>query len=120
MIVFVPLGRALFHVGGECAGAAMAVIANESCVIIALTTRFGSSPIDGRSARAMIKSLVIAVVVIVGDRMLRRFGLVRLGIDAVLYAALGFALRLVPIADIRRVVQVLKSRRAEAAGQAAG
>jgi O-antigen/teichoic acid export membrane protein len=120
MIVFVPLGRALFHVGGECAGAAMAVIANESCVIIALATRFGSSPIDARNARAMIKSLAIAVAVIVGDRLLRRFGLVRLGIDVLLYVALGFALRLVPFADLRRVVQVLKSRRAEAAGQAAG
>jgi O-antigen/teichoic acid export membrane protein len=119
MMVFVPLGRAVFHVGGECAGAAMAFISNEACVVVALMSRFRSSPLDARNGRAMAKTLVIAVVVVVADRLLRPIGVVRLGVDIVLYAGLACALRLVPIADLRRVVQVLRSRRSEAAGQVA-
>lgn len=118
MIVFVPVGRALFHVGGECAGAAIAVITNETCVVVALMFRFHSSPLDARNMRAIGKTLAIAAIVIVADRFLRPIGVARLAVDVVVYVGLAFAMGLVRIAELRRVVVLLRSRGAEVPGEA--
>jgi O-antigen/teichoic acid export membrane protein len=115
MVVFVPIGRAIFHVGGECAGAALAVISNESCVVIALMSRFTTSPFDSRNIRTIIKTAAVAAIVIASDRLLRPLGPMRLGVDVVLYAGLALLLRLVRISDARRVYDLLRSRREEAA-----
>jgi O-antigen/teichoic acid export membrane protein len=126
MLVFVPIGRYLFGVGGEAAGAAMAYIANEACVVVALTTRFPTSPLDGRNVRVILKTATVAGIVIVSDRFLRRFGLANLAVDAarlvadaVLYAVLAFALGMVRVADVRRVIELVRNRRQVAAGQEA-
>jgi O-antigen/teichoic acid export membrane protein len=119
MVVFVPVGRALFHVGGECAGAALAFISNESCVVLALMSRFKSSPLDARNVRAMAKTFVVAAIVIVIDRLMRPIGVVRLGVDVVLYVALALLLRLVRVSDARRVIDLIRARREEAATDAA-
>jgi O-antigen/teichoic acid export membrane protein len=119
MVVFVPVGRALFHVGGECAGAALAFISNEACVVVALMSRFKDSPLDARNVKTMAKTAVVAAIVIVSDRLLRPIGVSRLGIDVALYVSLALVLRLVRISDARRVIDLLRSRREEAAGDPA-
>lgn len=119
MVVFVPIGRAIFHVGGECAGAALAVISNESCVVIALMSRFTTSPFDPRNLRTIAKTAAVAAIVIATDRVLRPLGPMRLGVDVALYGTLALLLRLVRISDARRVIDLLRSRREEAATDAA-
>jgi O-antigen/teichoic acid export membrane protein len=113
MLIFVPLGRNLVGMGGECAGAAAAVISTEVCVLIAMVSRFDKSPLDGRSLRALVKSVAIAIVVLTVDRQLRRIGSARLAVDALLYVAMALALRIVRIAELRRVVRMLRSRQTE-------
>jgi O-antigen/teichoic acid export membrane protein len=110
MIVFVPIGRVLFHVGGECAGAALAFITNEACVVVALVARFKTSPFDARNVRAIAKTLAVAATVVVADRLLRPIGVARLSADVAIYAALAVALGLVRTADVRRVIALVRSR----------
>jgi O-antigen/teichoic acid export membrane protein len=113
MIVFVPLGRALFHVGGECAGAALAMIGSEICVVAALLSRFGTSPLDKRNIEVCGKTLLLAVVIIVTDRFLRGMGPSRLAVDGIIYVVLALGMGIVRIGDIRRTISVLRARRAE-------
>jgi O-antigen/teichoic acid export membrane protein len=113
MLVFIPLGRALFHVGGECAGAAMAVIGSEIGVVIALLSRFGRFPLDKRNIEVCGKTIGLGIVILVADRLLRGIGTVRLAVDAVLYAALALGLGVVKIDEIKRVVAVVRARRSE-------
>ncbi len=114
MLIFVPIGRAVVGTGGECAGAASAVIANEIGVVIAMLSRFDSPPFDRRNVMVLTKSLAIAAVVLVADRFLRGLGPARLVVDLALYAVMALALRLVDFADVRRMIEVVKARRAEA------
>ncbi len=111
MLVGVPFGRALFGTGGECAGAAMAVIANETCVVIAMLRRFRTPPLDGRNVAVLTKSLSIALLVIVLDRPMRGLGPARLVVDMTLYAALALATRVVRFDDVRRALRVMRPRR---------
>jgi O-antigen/teichoic acid export membrane protein len=112
MFIFVPLGRALIGTGGECAGAAAAVIVNEIGVVFAMTSRFELRPFDSRNVRVLTKSLAIAAVVLVSDRFLRFLGPARLVVDLAIYLALAAALRLVHVADVRQMIAIVKARRA--------
>jgi O-antigen/teichoic acid export membrane protein len=113
MLVFVPLGRHLIGEGGECAGAASAVIASEACTLIAMLTRFREPPLDARDVRTLAKSVAIGVAVLLIDRQLRGLGAARLAIDAALYAVAALATRVVRIQDVGRVVQLLRDRRGQ-------
>lgn len=115
MLVFVPLGRALFHVGGECAGAAMAVIGSEIGVVVALLSRFGTMPLDKRNIEVCGKTIALGVVIIVSDRLLRGVGYVRLAIDAVIYLVLALGFGVVKIDEIKRAIAILRARRTEGA-----
>jgi O-antigen/teichoic acid export membrane protein len=117
MLVFVPLGRKMFGVGGECAGAAMAVIANEIFVVIAMLTRFTELPFDRRNVTVLIRCVAICAVVLVTNHFLLRLGVVRLAIDMGLYAVLAVALGVLRTSDVRRVLDVLRARRAESHNQ---
>jgi hypothetical protein len=118
MLVFVPLGRALFHVGGECAGAAMAVIGSEIGVVIALLSRFGVFPLDKRNIEVCGKTIGLGIAILVADRLLRGIGTVRLAVDAVVYVVLALGLRVVKIDEIKRVVAIVRARRSEDAAVA--
>jgi O-antigen/teichoic acid export membrane protein len=112
MLVCVPAGRALMGTGGECAGAASAVILNEIGVVIAMVSRFPLRPFDARNVRVLGKSIAIAVIVLVTDRFLRGLGAARLVLDLGLYVGLALMLRLVNTSDVRKLVEVVKARRA--------
>jgi O-antigen/teichoic acid export membrane protein len=115
MLIFVPIGRMVFGTGGECAGAAIATILSELCVVIAMLFRIGLEPMDRRNVEVLVKSLGISFVVIVIDRFLRvlPLGVVRLAIDMTIYGSLALVLGVVRLTDVRRVVKVVRSRRAE-------
>jgi O-antigen/teichoic acid export membrane protein len=110
MLVFVPLGRRLIGEGGECAGAAAAVIGSEACVLVAMLTRFQRFPLDGRNIRVFAKSAVLGLLVLFVDRKLRGIGPVRLVLDAALYGVLALAIGVVRIGDIGAVVRLLRHR----------
>lgn len=111
MLVFVPLGRTLFGEGGECAGAAMAVITSEACVVIAMVTRFADSPMDRRNVLVLTKSVSISFGVLVMNHFIHGLGPVRLVIDMVLYVAMAWVLGVFNAKDVARVVRLLRERR---------
>lgn len=116
MLICVPLGRHLIGVGGECAGAAAAVIASESCVLVAMLTRFREFPFDRRNLSVLGKSVALAALVLIVDRPLRSLGPARLALDACLYTGLALALKIVRTRDVAAVVRLLRHRR-EGAGE---
>jgi O-antigen/teichoic acid export membrane protein len=110
MLVFVPIGRHLVGEGGECAGAASAIIGSEVCVLVAMVSRFRTFPFDVRNIQIFTKSAAIGVGVLILDRWLHPIGASRLAIDAAVYAALALALRVVRVEDVRRVANLLRHR----------
>ena len=74
MLAFVPMGRRLLGTGGECAGAAAAVIATEVCVLIGMVSRFKESPLDNIVLSVLAKSVVVGAVVLWVDRQLQASG----------------------------------------------
>jgi O-antigen/teichoic acid export membrane protein len=113
MLVCVPVGRRLVGVGGECAGAAAAVIINELGVVVAMLSRFELPPLDRRNFVVIAKSLVIAVCVLTCDRFIRSLGPARLVADLGLYLVLALVLRVVQMSDVRQMIHVVKARRSQ-------
>jgi O-antigen/teichoic acid export membrane protein len=111
MVAFVPLGRSVLGTGGECAGAAAAVVANEAFVVGAMLRRFHSSPFDRRNVSVLIKSLAVTAAVMVNNHFILRFGLLRLVIDMALYACLALLVGLVRVQDVKRAIRVLRENR---------
>jgi O-antigen/teichoic acid export membrane protein len=111
MLVFVPLGHRLLPEGGECAGAALAVIGSEACTVIGMVTRYDKFPLDGRNVRAIGKSVLVGIAVLLIDRPLRAIGAARLPLDAVIYVVLAFAVRAVRPEDVATVLRLVRERR---------
>jgi hypothetical protein len=101
--------------GGECAGAAAAVVASEAFVLVAMISRFGTFPLDARNMTIVAKSVGLGAVVLVVDRLLRGLGPSRLAADAVLFPIAALGIGLVKIEDIRRIVYLLRHKGEEAA-----
>ena len=112
ILAFVPLGRRFLGVGGECAGAAAAVIATEVFVLIGMVSRFKESPLDRRVVAVLVKSAIIGAVVLYADRQLRGLGAGRLAVDALLYVSMALALQVVAFAELRGLLGTVRSRRA--------
>jgi hypothetical protein len=110
MFIFVPLGRHLIGVGGECAGAAASVITSEACTLVAMLTRFDKFPLDARNVSVFSKSIGIGAVILLVDRYLRFLGPARLPLEAVAYVAMAFATGVVRVRELGQVVRLLKHR----------
>jgi O-antigen/teichoic acid export membrane protein len=111
MLIFVPLGRRLLGEGGECAGAASAVIGSEAVVVIAMLTRYPRLPLDERNIRVFAKTAATAAVTLLLNHQLRFLGpILRLVIDASVYAGLALALGLVRIQDIKFAIRLIRRR----------
>ncbi len=110
--ICVPIGRRLLETGGECAGAAAAVIVTEVFVMIGMVSRFKEWPLDARIVTVLAKSAVVGAVVLSIDRQLRAIGSGRLVLDALLYAAMALGLRIVTIAELRGALGMVRSARA--------
>ena len=115
MLIFVPIGRAVFGTGGECAGAAIATILSELCTVVAMLWRIGTKPMDRRNIEVLVKSMGISLTVIVVDRFLRgpAPGMIRLVADMGLYLVLALLTGVLRPNDVRRAINVVRSRRAE-------
>jgi O-antigen/teichoic acid export membrane protein len=113
MLVLVPLGRRWLPEGGECAGAAMAVIGSEACTLVGMLTRFSRFPLDARNVRAIGKSVAVGVSVLLLGRLMRPLGDVRLAIEAVLYVLAAFAVRAVRPEDVATVIRLVRERRSQ-------
>jgi O-antigen/teichoic acid export membrane protein len=111
MLVFVPVGHRLLPEGGECAGAALAVIGSEAVTLIGMVTRYDKFPLDGRNVRAIGKSVLVGVAVLLLDRPLRAIGGVRLIVDGFVYVLLAFAVRAVRPEDVATVLRLMRERR---------
>jgi O-antigen/teichoic acid export membrane protein len=110
MFVFVPVGRHLIGEGGECAGAAAAVIVSEACVLIAMLSSFRRFPLDASAIRAMLKTIGLGLVILVGDRYLRGLGPARLVVDGLLYVGAALAIGVVRIRDIGGAIHLLRAK----------
>jgi O-antigen/teichoic acid export membrane protein len=110
MLTLVPIGRHLMGEGGESAGAATAVIGSETCVLIALLSRFREFPLDARNIRALTKSVGLGIGILALDRLLRGIGPGRLAIDAALYVGVALAIGVVHIRDVEHVIRLVRTR----------
>jgi O-antigen/teichoic acid export membrane protein len=113
MLVLVPMGRHLFGVGGECAGASIAVITSEAATVVAMVTRFDDWPLDRRNISVTLKTILVSAIVLVLNHYIHDLGAIRLVIDMVAYLALALAIGVFTVKDIRQVVQIIKQRRQE-------
>lgn len=111
MLICVPAGRVLFGEGGECAGAAIAVIASEAAVVVAMFSRFDQSPLDSRNIAVLTKSVAISAVVLVLNHVIKDMGAWRLLVVMSLYVVLAWATRVVRPEEIAGVVRMLRAQR---------
>jgi O-antigen/teichoic acid export membrane protein len=111
MLVCVPLGRKFLGTGGECAGAAIAVIVSEAWVVVAMVMRFPKSPLDARNIAVLTRSVGISAVVLALNHFIVSWGPIRLVIVMLLYVVLALALRVVQPSEIVKVLQIVKERR---------
>jgi len=110
MFLCVPLGRHLIGEGGECAGAASAVIGSEACVLVAMLTRFRTFPLDARNLAAFGKSIALGALILILDRYLRFLGPVRLALEGVLYVVLALVAGVVRIRELGHVARLVRQR----------
>jgi O-antigen/teichoic acid export membrane protein len=114
LLLFVPLGRRWFGMGGECAGAAAAVVASEVCVVAAMISRFKPFPLDGRNIGTLLKSAGLGLVILIVDKQLHGLGPARLLVDAALYVSVALTIGVVRVQDVRQVMRLLRTRNARA------
>jgi hypothetical protein len=107
-------------VGGECAGAAAAVVASEVCVVVAMMSRFKPFPLDGRNVGTLVKSVGLGGVILFVDKQLHWLGPVRLLVDAALYVSVALTIGVVRVQDVGQVMRLLRMRNAQAAIPVAG
>lgn len=111
MLVLVPVGRRLLPEGGECAGAASAMILSEACVVAALLSRYRRFPLDGRNIRVFVKTAALAASVLLLNHQLLFLGPLRLIVDGVVYAGAALAIGIVRVQDVERVLRLVRHRR---------
>jgi O-antigen/teichoic acid export membrane protein len=110
MFILVPLGRRLIGEGGECAGAAAAVITSEACVLVAMLSSFRRFPLDASTVRAILKTIGLGLTILVGDRYLRSLGAGRLVVDALFYLGAALAIGVVRIRDVGAAIHLLRAK----------
>ncbi len=98
-LVLIPFGASHLggplHLGGAGAGAALANLATESCVTIAMTTLIRFKTFDRTGLVLLGRTAVVCALVIAIHISLSSLGHVRLIADALAYVALAIALRAV-------------------------
>lgn len=110
--LFAPLGR-----GGAGMGVAIALSTRELIIMLVFLAFLRDKALDRRGLASTIKSLAICAVVAVADHYLARLmsPLPRLALDALFYAVLAIALRVIAPSDIKAVLQMVKNRKNAAA-----
>jgi O-antigen/teichoic acid export membrane protein len=106
-LILVPAGARLLGPGGAAAGSALALLLTEAGVTLAMTAALRAETFDAHGARAIGKAIVVAALVVVLDRALRRLGPARLLADAAVYAALLPATGAVRLADLRDLLHTV-------------
>jgi O-antigen/teichoic acid export membrane protein len=108
-IVFVPRMSRL-GVGYAGCGAALGIIGEELVVSTLLFLGVGRRAVDRRCVVAVVKSLLIALSVIVLDRLLVPLGTVRIVVDGVAYLVAAVATRTVRVSDVRVVMNLARKK----------
>ncbi|MBX3231165.1 MAG: oligosaccharide flippase family protein [Labilithrix sp.] len=110
ILVAVPLTRDLGD-GKTGMGVAMALSARELVNAVVFLAIMGKRAVDGRALAAIAKSLGICCAVVAAHVALAPLGPARLAIDAVLYATLALATRVVRPSDVRELLRLIKNRK---------
>jgi O-antigen/teichoic acid export membrane protein len=121
IVIMVPIVARLGE-GGAAAGAASAAFLSELVVSLTCLHYVGSRALDSRTVLAAVKSIAIAIGVIVMDHYLRPqfprpYDWVRIPIDMAVYALAAVAIGAIRIKEAMLVVNMVRQRRrgAEAA-----
>jgi O-antigen/teichoic acid export membrane protein len=101
----VPVVRAWLGLGGEAAGAAIAMTLSEGLVVTLALLRLGSGILTPRLVRATGKCFAACALVIAIDRRLSMFAELRLAIDLLSYFAIVLVLRAVNVRELRELVR---------------
>ncbi|MCC7053602.1 MAG: oligosaccharide flippase family protein [Gemmatimonadaceae bacterium] len=101
-----------YGVGGVAMGAALTEVIGISLTAVVSLWLCGRQALDRRAAVAIAKSLAVALVVLVLDRLMLPLGFIRLPIDMLAYVAVALAIRVVTIADLRALLAIVKAGRA--------
>lgn len=110
IVLGVPLTKGLGD-GGAGMGCAIAMSAREFVIVSVFLYFLGRRAIDRRAAENTIKSLVVCAIVVAADAAMRSLGPARLAVDALLYAVLAFAFRIVRAGDVLAVLKMIKDRK---------
>jgi O-antigen/teichoic acid export membrane protein len=114
-LLVVPRTWAWLGTGGAGVGAAVAQTATEGLVTLIFLVTIGRGAFDRRSLGTLGKSLLIGGAVVALDLSLRPLGLVRLGLDAALFAALALLSGTVRVGEVRALIsEQLQARFARA------
>jgi O-antigen/teichoic acid export membrane protein len=113
--VLVPRAMRWLGPGGAGAGAATACVLAEVATTIALFVALGGRAFDRANTVAIGKAIFGCLLVAAADVLLRPLGVARLAIDAVAYASLLFALRVVKAEDVRKAIALIRGLRSRAA-----
>ncbi len=105
------LGGIWLGVGGVAVGAALTEVIGISLTAVVALYMCGRDSVDRRSVLAIAKSLSIGLVVVVLDFWIRPIGPIRLLADMGSYALLAFVIRVVTPADVRRLLDIVRSPR---------
>lgn len=107
-----------FGPGGAGAGAAIALLATEAFVAIAMVATVGRRAFDRRSVRAIVAALGASLAVVALDRLLVSIGPARLLVDLCAWLAMAVALGAVRPSTLPLVLRALRSARAVGASRA--
>jgi O-antigen/teichoic acid export membrane protein len=111
----VPAMRRWLGLGGEAAGAAVAMTLSEMMVVTFAMLRLGRGILTPRLVRTTAKCLTACAVVIALDRRLSALSELRLCIDLTCYLAVVIALRAVSLRELRELARSARQTRGEAA-----
>jgi O-antigen/teichoic acid export membrane protein len=111
----VPATRRWLGLGGEAAGAAIAMTLSEVMVVTLALLRLGRGILTPRLLRATAKCLVACAVVIAIDRRLTALSELRLVIDLACYLIVVVLLRAVSLRELRELVRSARETRGEPA-----
>lgn len=114
ILVAVPLTRDLGD-GGVGMGCAIAMSARELAIILVFLYFLGRRAVDRRAAVQTFKSLAVCAAVIAAHLAMRPLGPIRLAVDAALYGALAFAVRIFTPSEIKAVLRLVRDRKRQGA-----
>jgi O-antigen/teichoic acid export membrane protein len=112
----VPALHRVYGLGGEAAGAAIAMTLSEMIVVTLALLRLGRGLLTPRLVRAVLKCSIACVIVFAIDRKLEAsLGRLRLLVDIICYVAIALASRAVDLREVRNFIRSARDTSGEPA-----